>query len=151
VTITIMTSFRSQKFTGIQQAGGMSGYVSLGPFVNFQDADADRCFVTADGEIGHNTASVITHLTILRNGVPLHPAGCTGLAAPRSKTPDAIEKFSLSIEDVLPVELCGTLVRYEVAWHTLAGTVFLGRRPSDLIMNTPLTITLMGLRDVAAV
>lgn len=148
---TIMTSFRSQKFTGIQQAGGMTGYVSLGPFVNFEDADAARCFVTADGAIGHNMPDIITHLTLLRNGAPIHPAGTTGLKAVRPKNPDAIEGFRLEIEDDIPEPLRGALIRYEVAWHTLSGTVFHGRRPADMIMNIPLTISLTGLRDVAPV
>lgn len=147
----IVTSFITKQFMDIQQAGGMSGYVSMGPFLNFQDCNASRCRVEVRGEIGHNTSQVITHLTVLRNQVPIHPAGASGLSAPRSKTPDAIEPFFLEVTDDIPLALRGTLIRYEVAWWTLAGTAFIGRRPADFLMNTPLSISLTGLADVAAV
>lgn len=141
----IVTSMKAFQWLVGQQVGGMSGFLPVGPSADICDPLAARVRVQIAGQIGHNQSEIITHLTVTRDGVALHPAGATGLSCVRQVSPSRLEPFSIDLIDVLPGDKIGQQVLYRLSWHTLAGTVFMGRRPADLIMNVPLTCTLTGL------
>lgn len=113
-------------------------YVSTGLTCSISANAGEQVLIDVSGMVNH-TAQNIIHFTLKRNGVDLTPAGYTGLACVRIDMADGVRALSMKYKDSPPAGP----TTYELFWRCHnAGTAYLGRRPVDLAMMVPTTMSL---------